>query len=155
MRVRLALTILLLLTLQGGNAVAQGIADWQSELLHAVNTARATHGLAPLAWSGRLAGAAAAHAADLQSCGRIAHEGCDGSDLARRLNRIGYGFRMAAENLAVCACDADGVVRLWLGSDGHRRNLLNPNVTEIGADTRADPTDLRRALWVLVLGRSD
>ncbi|WP_300301597.1 CAP domain-containing protein [Ferrovibrio sp.] len=148
---RLAAVLLVMLLL--GRPAAAMDPVWQSELLHAVNTARAAHGLAPLAWNGRLARAAAAHAADLQSCGRIAHEGCDGSDLARRLNRIGYGFRMAAENLAVCACDADGVVRLWLGSDGHRRNLLNPNVTELGADTRADPTDLRRALWVLVLGR--
>ncbi|WP_374466626.1 CAP domain-containing protein [Ferrovibrio sp.] len=155
MHVRFALVLLLLLALQGGNAAAQGVADWQASLLQAVNAARADARLPPLAWNPRLATAAAQHAADLQRCGKLAHEGCDGSDLPRRLARAPYQYRAAAENLALCACDAASVVQLWLGSEGHRRNLLNPNVTELGADTRIDTGDPRRALWVLVLGRSD
>lgn len=155
MRVRFALAILLPLALQGGNAAAQGIADWQANLLRVVNAARADARLPPLAWNTRLAAAAAQHAADLQRCGKLAHEGCDGSDLPQRLARASYQYRAAAENLALCACDADGAVSLWLGSEGHRRNLLNPNVTELGADTRIDTGDPRRTLWVLVLGRSD
>ena len=46
-----------------------------------------------------------------------------------------------------------GVVQAWLHSEGHRRNLLDPNVSEMGADTRADAADLRRQQWVLVMGR--
>ncbi|MFN4310579.1 MAG: CAP domain-containing protein [Ferrovibrio sp.] len=127
--------------------------EWRSEILHHVNLARGGAGLAPLGWSGRLAQAAASHAVDLQRCGKLAHEGCDGSGLPQRLDRAAYRYRAAAENLALCACDAEGVVRLWLDSEGHRRNLLNPAVTELGADTRVDTGDPRRALWVLVLGR--
>ncbi|MFN4274806.1 MAG: CAP domain-containing protein [Ferrovibrio sp.] len=127
--------------------------EWRAEILHHVNAARAGAGLAPLTWNSRLADAATRHAADLQSCGKLAHDGCDGSNLPQRLDRVAYRYRAAAENLALCACDAAGVVQLWLGSEGHRRNLLNPAVTELGADTRVDITDPRRALWVLVLGR--
>lgn len=151
MRLWFALAVLSPLALQG-HAAAQDAA-WQAALLRGVNTVRAEVRLPPLTWNGRLAEAAARHATDLQSCGRLSHEGCDGSGLPQRLDRAGYRYRAAAENLALCACDADGVVSLWLASDGHRRNLLNPAVTELGADTRVDVTDPRRALWVLVLGR--
>lgn len=126
---------------------------WQSDILFQVNAARTAHGLAPLQWNARLADAAAAHAADLQRCGKLAHDGCDGNQLPQRATRAGYAFRRISENLALCPCDAAAVVPLWLNSEGHRRNLLDPNVTEMGADTRLDNADLRRQQWVLVMGR--
>ena len=126
---------------------------WQADILFQVNAARAAHGLAPLQWNARLAEAAAAHAADLQTCRKLAHEGCDGSNLPLRAQRAGYAFRRVSENLALCPCDGASVVQAWLHSEGHRRNLLDPNVSEMGADTRADAVDLRRQQWVLVMGR--
>lgn len=128
-------------------------AVWQADILFHVNAARAAEGLTPLRWNAKLAMAAAMHAADLQSCRKLAHEGCDGSDLPLRAQRAGYSFRRISENLALCPCDGADVVRAWLTSEGHRRNLLDPNVTEMGADTRADAVDLRRQQWVLVMGR--
>ncbi|MBS4048695.1 MAG: CAP domain-containing protein [Alphaproteobacteria bacterium] len=128
-------------------------AIWQSDILFHVNAARAAQGLAPLQWNARLAEAATAHAADLQRCAKLAHEGCDGNQLPQRAARAGYAFRRISENLALCPCDAAAVVPLWLNSEGHRRNLLDPNVTELGADTRLDEADLRRQQWVLVMGR--
>lgn len=128
-------------------------AIWQSDILFQVNAARAAHNLAPLQWNARLAEAAAAHAADLQGCRKLAHEGCDGNQLPQRAARAGYAFRRISENLALCPCDAATVVPLWLNSEGHRRNLLDPNVTEMGADTRLDQADMRRQQWVLVMGR--
>lgn len=126
---------------------------WQNDLLFHVNAVRAMHGLAPVQWNAKLAQAAAAHVADLQRCGKVAHEGCDGSDPVQRIRRAGYQPRNAAENIGLCACDAAEVVRLWMQSENHRRNILHPTVTEMGADTRIDPVDPRRALWVQVFGR--
>lgn len=128
-------------------------AAWDYEVLHHVNLARAAAGLAPLRWNDRLADAAANHAADLQTCGRLDHTGCDGSDLKLRLDRVGYAYRRAAENLALCMCPPAEAVALWLASDGHRANLLDPAVAELGAAMRPDTADARRQLWVLVLGR--
>lgn len=133
--------------------VAAMDAVWQSDILFHVNAVRAAHGLAPLQWNARLAAAAAAHAADQQTCRRLAHEGCDGSDLPTRAARAGYAFRRISENLALCPCNGAAVVQAWLNSEGHRRNLLDPNVSEMGADTRTDVVDLRRQQWVLVMGR--
>lgn len=145
--------MMLLLPLFGHNPAIAMDAIWQSDILFQVNAARTAHGLAPLQWNARLADAAAAHAADLQRCGKLAHDGCDGNQLPQRATRAGYAFRRISENLALCPCDAAAVVPLWLNSEGHRRNLLDPNVTEMGADTRLDNADLRRQQWVLVMGR--
>ncbi|MCW0235217.1 MAG: CAP domain-containing protein [Ferrovibrio sp.] len=128
-------------------------AIWQADILFQVNAARAAQTLPPLHWNDRLAATAAAHAADLQRCRQLTHEGCDGNSLPQRAAQAGYAFRRISENLALCPCDAAGVVQLWLLSDGHRRNLLDPDVSELGADTRADAADLRRQQWVLVMGR--
>jgi len=135
------------------NSAAAGRDAAPQAILAAVNAARATAGLPPLAWDSRLATAATRHARDLQRCGRLSHTGCNGSDLVGRLRDAGFAYRFGAENLALCACDAAEVVRLWLDSDGHRRNLLNPVATGLGADTRTDTEDPRRVLWVLVLGK--
>ncbi|MEK9970799.1 MAG: CAP domain-containing protein, partial [Ferrovibrio sp.] len=126
---------------------------WQSEILFHVNAARIAQGLAPLQWDARLAAAAAVHGSDLQTCKRLAHDGCGGSTLPQRVTGAGFSLRRASENLALCPCDAATVVRLWLGSEGHRRNLLDPDVSALGADTRIDTADLRRQQWVLVMGR--
>lgn len=147
------LLALALLPLFGPTPAVAMDSVWQADILFQVNAARTAQGLAPVQWNAWLAEAAAAHAADLQTCRRLAHEGCDGSDLPQRATRAGYAFRRITENLALCPCDAAAVVQAWLNSDGHRRNLLDPNVTEMGADTRADAADLRRQQWVLVMGR--
>ena len=131
-------------------------------MLAAVNRARVGEGLAPLTLNERLNAAACRQARDL--AGRalfdveaLSHQGGDGSTLAIRLRDAGYGFRTAAENLAAGAADPQETVRLWLASDGHRRNMLNPDFREAGAayvgpslspgGNRSGPMDV----WVLVL----
>lgn len=125
-------------------------ADWPSMLLFQVNETRQRHGLPAVSWNQQLADAARAHAEDLQSCNMLSHTGCDDSDLRLRLERTGYAWRMAAENLALCACDAARVVGLWMDSDGHRRNLLGADAKEIGGATLQDREG--HDVWVLVFG---
>lgn len=126
-------------------------ADWPTMLLFHVNEMRQQNGLQPVTWNRQLADAAGAHAEDLQRCNALSHTGCNGSNLRQRLERADYAFRMAAENLALCPCDAARVVRLWMDSDGHRRNMLNAGAREIGAATLRDGKGYD--VWVLVLGR--
>lgn len=152
----LVLTILLLaLPLFGRISSAMEAArektDWPTMLLFHVNEVRQQNGRPPVRWNAQLAAAAQAHARDLQSCSNLSHTGCDGSELRQRLDRAGYAWRMAAENLALCTCDAAQVVALWMESEGHRRNLLSAEAHEIGAATLPDGKG--HDVWVLVLGR--
>lgn len=125
-------------------------ADAASMLLFQVNQVR-QHDAPPVTWNAQLAMAAETHLRDLQSCNQLSHTGCNGSDLQQRLDRAGYAWRMAAENLALCTCDAARVVGLWMESDGHRRNLLNTEATEIGGAVLQNSAGYD--VWVLVLGR--
>lgn len=146
---RIGLLVAALLWLADGAALAD---TWQADIVARVNAVRAAHGLAPLTWNRRLGAAADAHALDLYRAGRLSHEGRDGATMAERLRDVGYAYRAAAENLALCDCDAAEVVRRWMTSDGHRRNLLNPDLREMGAGVMDDPDKKGRVLWVLNLG---
>lgn len=131
-------------------------------MLAAVNAARASEGLTPLTLEDRLGAAACRQARDLArralyDVEALGHQGSDGSTLATRLQDAGYNYRTAAENLAAGTGDPQNTVRLWLGSEGHRRNMLNPVFREAGAaylgsslspgGNRQGPMDV----WVLVL----
>lgn len=58
----------------------------------------------------------------------MSHTGSDGSTLAVRVDRVGYGWRSVAENVAAGYPDAAGVMAGWMASDGHRGNILSANV---------------------------
>lgn len=53
---------------------------------------------------------------------------------------------VAAENLSRTAADPDAVVDAWMGSHGHRANLLDPTLTEVGIACVPDPSDGAGAL---------
>ena len=45
---------------------------------------------------------------------------------------VGYNYAAAGENLAVNFTDSQDVVRAWMNSEGHRKNILNQKFTEVG-----------------------
>lgn len=143
----LLLTALLALT--GPDAArATGPDPAAARMLDAVNALRAEAGVPPLWPDARLACAATRHAADNARRGALDHSGADGADLAARLARVGYPYRMAAENLALAGSDPAEVVTLWQASAGHRRNLLRPQARMAGIG-RA--THNSQQVWVLIL----
>ena len=135
--------------LWAGAAAAAPLAAPESALIAAVNAERAAAGLGRLAPDGRLACAARAHARDLAAHGRFEHSGSDGSDLATRLGRVGYAYRMAAENLALAGAAAGEIVALWRDSPGHARNMRQSAARAAGA-ARVRGAD-GRYVWVLVV----
>jgi uncharacterized protein YkwD len=121
-----------------------------ARVLALVNAARVETGQAVVVMEPRLTAAACSHARDLARGGPLSHRGSDGSDLADRLARTGYPFAMAAENLAAGVATPDETVWLWLGSPGHRRNMLTAEFREAGI---AHLSGAGGEIWVLVLGR--
>jgi uncharacterized protein YkwD len=85
----------------------------------------------PLLWSPGLARAAADHVRDQGPVGGTEHEGTDGSDPARRMERYGRWRGAVAENIAYGENPAREVVLQLLIDDGvpargHRDALLDP-----------------------------
>jgi uncharacterized protein YkwD len=104
-----------------------------------VNQERAANGLPPLKLNRRLAKAATGHSADMAQKDYFSHDSEDGSNFVDRIQRAGYiaphVFPSLGENLAWGSGDLgspQATVDDWMGSTGHRRNILNPHFRQAG-----------------------
>lgn len=72
-----------------------------------------------------------------------------------RIVAAGYLAQMSAENIARGQPDPALVVDGWLKSPGHRANIMNPSLREIGAGYAITPTDPYRHYWTHVFATPD
>jgi len=107
------------------------------EVVDRTNAERVRRGLRALTVDQRLAAAAQAHSADMVRRAFFAHESPDGRQVWDRAVAAGYAYRKVAENIAAGQRTAEEVVRGWMGSPGHRANILDSDLTQIGVG-RAD-----------------
>lgn len=111
---------------------------YESGLLREINQVRAQNGLGALQLSGALNQAAEAHSRAMAARGFFEHDSADGSSFWKRVERFypsrGFRYWSAGENLAYGSpsISVNGAVRAWMGSPGHRANILSTNWREIG-----------------------
>ena len=108
-----------------------------ADLFTAHNAVRARHGRAPLAPSEALSRAAQEHADDMAARSWMSHRGGDGASPFTRITRAGYAYAKAGENVAAGQPNVEAVMRSWLLSPGHRRNVLG-GYSEIGTACAID-----------------
>jgi uncharacterized protein YkwD len=97
------------------------------------NAERATGNCPALVLDPRLAAAARSHSADMAQTGYFGHTAPDGSGPADRMREAGYETRSGwAENIALGQPTANAVMAAWMGSEGHRANILNCDLKAIG-----------------------
>ncbi len=123
-------------------ALAAPVSAGQADaVLSAVNGARAKAGCPALVMDARLVAAARGHARAMAEENFFGHAGADGSRFSGRIKRQGYSYRAAAENIAAGQSSASAVIQSWLGSSGHRRNILNCAMRETGIAVVHQPDD--------------
>jgi uncharacterized protein YkwD len=122
------------------------------EILGLVNQERAKVGADPLRINEQLDLAADLHTLDQASMNNMSHTGSSGSTMGDRIKDAGYVFSTAGENVAYGFTDAATVMNGWMNSEGHRRNILNPDYQEIGIGY-AQGSD-GRAFWTQDFGSS-
>ncbi len=113
---------------------------FETRVVELVNQQRAANGdLPPLKRVAALDKAARYHAADLGFDNYFAHDTYDrsGGSLVRVCGtferiRQWYDWSAAGENIGAGYRTPEDVMAGWMRSDGHRRNILNPNFREIG-----------------------
>lgn len=118
-----------LVAASAGNA-ATTITRGEAQLLQAMNRTRAAHGLVPLRVDPRLVRAARAYSRTL-----IARDVFTHGSFAARLTAYGVRGPVVGENLAWgvgTRATPAAIVRQWLASPGHRRNLLRPGFRRVG-----------------------
>ncbi|HET8614466.1 MAG TPA: CAP domain-containing protein [Actinomycetales bacterium] len=104
---------------------SSGSSTYESQLLSLVNRERTSRGLAPLAAASCPDRYAESWAAHLASTGEFAHQ-----SLSPIMSAC--GATRAAENIARGNISASAMVALWMGSPGHRANILDPRLTQVG-----------------------
>ncbi len=132
-------------------------------IIELTNDFRRSEKLNPAKPNAQLTGTARQFAEFLARTGRFAHE-ADGRQPSDRARAAGYQFCMISENLALNLDSrgfttkglANQAVQGWKNSPGHRRNMVEPNVTETGVGVaRASAEASPKYLSVQLFGRPD
>lgn len=116
-----------------------------------LNDYRRQHGLDPVILNDKLIAASRIHAKDLAAHNTISHSGSDGSSHSDRVQRQGYYFTIAAENVASGQKSWKKVFKAWQDSPGHNENLLLPEATEFGIALIYDPKSRYETYWAMIM----
>ncbi|CAG8442799.1 5475_t:CDS:2 [Acaulospora morrowiae] len=116
-----------------------------SHMVHLVNNERRKAGVRDLVWDSRLAKAAQDQCNYMASYG-LTHENHISGSIGTRVSAHHFLWSGCAENIAHGHEDANAAIRGWLNSEGHRKNMLNPNYTHFGAG-------FLNGYWAQVFGR--
>jgi len=107
------------------------LSEGRSAILARINAVRKAHSLRPVELDAALNSIAQAYSERMSSQNFFAHVAPDGSDLRKRLQRAGYRYQVAAENLGI----AGGALAAHFGieqSPGHLRNLIDARHARLG-----------------------
>ena len=107
----------------------------ETDIVRYTNDARRLNGLPELRLNSQLLQAARIQARQMAERQQLQHDipGAQYPDLASRLASTGYTYSRAAENIAWNTQSPQAVVNGWMNSSGHRANILDGRLTEIGA----------------------
>lgn len=107
--------------------------DVSAQVLELVNQERAKAGVSPLAPDDKLAASALIRAGELKIS--YSHTRPDGAPCSTALDETGAsdGSSRWGENIASGYGSAEAVVSAWMGSPGHRSNILDPVFTHMAS----------------------
>lgn len=103
-----------------------------ANLVDAHNKEREKEDLPALEVNKTLKGIAQAHADDMAKHEKMDHKGSDGSTPFERMKKAGYRYENAGENVAYGQRGLDDLMKAWMTSKLHKKNILG-KFTEIGA----------------------
>jgi uncharacterized protein YkwD len=93
-----------------------------------INQQRARRGLSRLRENQRLNRSAQGWTNEMVGRGFFSH----GSNFSGRITAVGFDWQMVGENIATGFRTPAAVVRGWMGSPGHCRNILTPTFLDVG-----------------------
>jgi len=103
----------------------------EKKLLELTNKEREKEKLPPLKPNSLLFKIARAHSTNMAKQGKMEHV-LDDKNPVQRLKESGYKYAYFGENIAYGQDDFDQLMKGWMSSEGHRKNILSKNFTEIG-----------------------
>jgi uncharacterized protein YkwD len=127
--------------------------EWRAEILRLVNVERERVGLSPVTRNQTLEDQATQYACEMIYYDFFDHENpVTGTGLGDRAEEFGYDYFMIGENIAAGQSTPAQVMADWMGSPGHRANILQEQFTELGVGVRASENS-KWNYWVQEFGR--
>lgn len=102
------------------------------EVVELTNREREVNGLPALEIDKELQDVAQEKSADMAELNYFSHESPTYGSPFDMLDEFEIEYKVAAENIAAGFFDPEDVVNGWMKSEGHRKNILDENVTHIG-----------------------
>jgi uncharacterized protein YkwD len=103
-----------------------------AQVIALTNQERTSRGIAPLVVHMTLVSVGQSHSQNMAINDFFSHTNPQGQAPGDRMTAAGYPWTAAAENIAAGYTSPASVMAGWMGSSGHRANILNPNLEEIG-----------------------
>lgn len=122
--------------------------NYAQRVLDLVNIERRKAGVKPLALSDELMRAAAVRSQEIIKV--FSHTRPDGTSFSSLVSRHG---RRIGENIAGGYQTPEDVVDGWMHSDGHRKNILHPDFTELGVGYAYEENSQYKHYWVQIFRR--
>ncbi len=129
---------------------AQPSSGVAAQILTLVNARRVKVGCKAVTLDPRLTAAAAGHAQDMATNDFFSHTSRDGRTFVGRIKAAGYPTPRS-ENIAAGQPTVAAVMDAWMGSAGHRANILDCSATAMGAANA--PGGTYGIYWVQDFGR--
>lgn len=119
---------------------SRSLSSSENQLFNQLNDVRTQNGLPPLLLNSILNNVATAHSEEMLAYGYFDHiSAVDGSNPYQRVENSGYysgysGTKMVAENLGLTnpGINVAFMFQQWMGSPGHKANILNNVANEVG-----------------------
>jgi uncharacterized YkwD family protein len=108
------------------------IHEYERKVVELTNIERQKQGLKPLQIDENLSKVAREKSLDMQRNNYFSHTSPTYGSPFEMMNKFGITYKTAGENIAKGQRTPEEVVQAWMNSDGHRKNILNPNFTHIG-----------------------
>ena len=117
-------------------------ASFQKEVLDLVNKERTSRGLQALKFNSELSNVATLKSQDMIDKNYFDHTSPTYGSPFDMMKKFGISYTSAGENIAMGQETPQEVMNAWMNSDGHRKNILNPDFTELGVGIAAKGSSL-------------
>jgi len=109
-----------------------GISQMASQVIDLTNAERKKNGLPALKADTSLSKVAQTKSNDMETKHYFSHTSPTYGSPFDMMRDFGVTYKSAGENIAMGQKSAQEVVTSWMNSEGHRKNILSPNYTNIG-----------------------
>ena len=112
--------------------LTSALSAYEQKVVDLTNQERAKSGLSALKVDTTLSKMAHEKSRDMSANGYFSHTSPTYGSPFDMMKKYGITYRYAGENIAMGQQTPEEVVKAWMNSEGHRKNILSPNYNYIG-----------------------